>query len=134
MKKKNKFVNLYAKEGRDKLAILLPGRQPCDCLAQKHKLINNCLSCGRIVCEQEGSGPCLFCGSLVSLISVASKMNKSQPIIFYSLHHLLIPPACQRVVLHPCVQKAQMIKISRSYFITNQKKNILYIARGYLRR
>lgn len=65
-KKKSKFVNLYAKEGQDKLAVLLPGRHPCDCLAQKHKLVNNCLSCGRIVCDQEGSGPCLFCGSLVS--------------------------------------------------------------------
>lgn len=64
-KKKNKFVNLYAKEGQDKLAVLLPGRHGCECLAQKHKLINNCISCGRIVCEQEGSGPCLFCGSLV---------------------------------------------------------------------
>ncbi|XP_033488714.1 activating signal cointegrator 1 [Epinephelus lanceolatus] len=64
-KKKSKFVNLYAKEGQDKLSILLPGRHACDCLAQKHKLINNCISCGRIVCEQEGSGPCLFCGSLV---------------------------------------------------------------------
>ncbi|KAF6719058.1 Activating signal cointegrator 1 [Oryzias melastigma] len=64
-KKKSKFVNLYAKEGQDKLAVLLPGRHPCDCLAQKHKLVNNCLSCGRIVCDQEGSGPCLFCGSLV---------------------------------------------------------------------
>ncbi|GAA6091904.1 activating signal cointegrator 1 [Tachysurus ichikawai] len=64
-KKKNKFVNLYAKEGQDKLTILLPGRHSCDCLAQKHKLINNCLTCGRIVCEQEGSGPCFFCGSLV---------------------------------------------------------------------
>ncbi|RXN17698.1 activating signal cointegrator 1 [Labeo rohita] len=65
VKKKSKFVNLYAKEGRDKLAVLLPGRQACECLAQKHRLINNCLSCGRIVCEQEGSGPCLFCGNLV---------------------------------------------------------------------
>ncbi|XP_029936754.1 activating signal cointegrator 1 isoform X1 [Myripristis murdjan] len=64
-KKKSKFVNLYAKEGQDKLAVILPGRHTCDCLAQKHNLINNCLSCGRIVCEQEGSGPCLFCGSLV---------------------------------------------------------------------
>lgn len=64
-KKKSKYVNLYAKEGQDKLAVLLPGRHPCECLAQKHKLINNCISCGRIVCEQEGSGPCLFCGSLV---------------------------------------------------------------------
>lgn len=64
-KKKAKFVNLYNKEGQDRLAVLLPGRHACECLAQKHKLINNCISCGRIVCEQEGSGPCLFCGSLV---------------------------------------------------------------------
>uniref|UniRef100_A0A8C5ALN7 Activating signal cointegrator 1 n=1 Tax=Gadus morhua TaxID=8049 RepID=A0A8C5ALN7_GADMO len=64
-KKKNKFVNLYAKEGEGKLTVMLPGRHGCECLAQKHNLINNCLSCGRIVCEQEGSGPCLFCGNLV---------------------------------------------------------------------
>ncbi|XP_069382342.1 activating signal cointegrator 1 isoform X2 [Paralichthys olivaceus] len=64
-KKKSKFVSLYNKEGQDRLAILLPGRHTCECLAQKHQLINNCISCGRIVCEQEGSGPCLFCGSLV---------------------------------------------------------------------
>ncbi|XP_012500284.1 PREDICTED: activating signal cointegrator 1 [Propithecus coquereli] len=64
VKKKTKFVNLYAREGQDRLAVLLPGRHPCDCLGQKHKLINNCLICGRIVCEQEGSGPCLFCGTL----------------------------------------------------------------------
>uniref|UniRef100_A0AAX7THA8 Zinc finger C2HC5-type domain-containing protein n=1 Tax=Astatotilapia calliptera TaxID=8154 RepID=A0AAX7THA8_ASTCA len=64
-KKKTKFVNLYAKEGQDRLAVLLPGRHACECLAQKHKLINNCITCGRIVCEQEGSGPCFFCGSLV---------------------------------------------------------------------
>uniref|UniRef100_A0ACB8E5J1 Activating signal cointegrator 1 n=1 Tax=Sphaerodactylus townsendi TaxID=933632 RepID=A0ACB8E5J1_9SAUR len=64
-KKKAKYVNLYTKEGQDKLAVMLPGRHPCECLAQKHKLLNNCLTCGRIVCEQEGSGPCLFCGTLV---------------------------------------------------------------------
>ncbi|XP_061616734.1 activating signal cointegrator 1 [Phyllopteryx taeniolatus] len=64
-KKKSKFTNLYAQEGQDKLTVILPGRHSCDCLAQKHRLINNCISCGRIVCEQEGSGPCLFCGKLV---------------------------------------------------------------------
>ncbi|XP_068429740.1 activating signal cointegrator 1 [Clinocottus analis] len=64
-KKKSKFVNLYAKEGQDKTTILLSGRHACECLAQKHNLINNCITCGRIVCEQEGSGPCLFCGILV---------------------------------------------------------------------
>ncbi|CAN2391531.1 Thyroid hormone receptor interactor 4, partial [Pristimantis euphronides] len=64
-KKKQKYVNLYTKEGQDRLTVLIPGRHPCDCLAQKHKLINNCITCGRIVCEQEGSGPCLFCDNLV---------------------------------------------------------------------
>ncbi|XP_063782427.1 activating signal cointegrator 1 isoform X2 [Pseudophryne corroboree] len=64
-KKKQKFVNLYTTEGQDRLAVLIPGRYPCECLAQKHKLINNCMTCGRIVCEQEGSGPCFFCGNLV---------------------------------------------------------------------
>ncbi|NXH22432.1 TRIP4 protein, partial [Bucco capensis] len=64
-KKKPKYVSLYTKEGQDKLAVLIPGRHACECLGQKHKLINNCLVCGRIVCEQEGSGPCLFCASLV---------------------------------------------------------------------
>ncbi|ETE66571.1 Activating signal cointegrator 1, partial [Ophiophagus hannah] len=66
-KRKAKYVNLYTKEGQDKLAVMLPGRHSCECLAQKHKLINNCLTCGRIVCEQEGSGPCLFCGTLADI-------------------------------------------------------------------
>ncbi|XP_053933951.1 activating signal cointegrator 1 isoform X2 [Cuculus canorus] len=63
-KKKPKYVSLYSKEGQDKLAVLIPGRHACECLGQKHKLVNNCLDCGRIVCVQEGSGPCLFCGAL----------------------------------------------------------------------
>ncbi|KAK8732045.1 hypothetical protein OTU49_007156 [Cherax quadricarinatus] len=65
-KKKTKFVNLYSDEGQDRDVVLLSGRHKCDCQASKHKLINNCLKCGRIVCEQEGSGPCQFCGNLVT--------------------------------------------------------------------
>ncbi|GJP34498.1 hypothetical protein CLOM_g18939 [Closterium sp. NIES-68] len=38
---------------------------PCDCQAAIHHLVNNCLGCGKIVCEQEGEGPCKFCGVLV---------------------------------------------------------------------
>ncbi|XP_055525404.1 activating signal cointegrator 1 [Wyeomyia smithii] len=64
VKKKTKFVSLYDQEGRANV-VLLKGRHLCDCQASKHKLVNNCLHCGRIICEQEGSGPCLFCGSLV---------------------------------------------------------------------
>lgn len=64
-KKKNKYVNLYGQDGEMRDIILLKGRHMCNCQAAKHKLINNCIQCGRIVCEQEGSGPCLFCGNLV---------------------------------------------------------------------
>ncbi|ONK73889.1 uncharacterized protein A4U43_C03F610 [Asparagus officinalis] len=39
--------------------------EPCSCQARRHKLVSNCLSCGKIVCEQEGEGPCSFCGALV---------------------------------------------------------------------
>ncbi|CAI5955914.1 unnamed protein product [Closterium sp. NIES-65] len=38
---------------------------PCECQAAIHHLVNNCLACGKIVCEQEGEGPCKFCGFLV---------------------------------------------------------------------
>lgn len=64
-KKRPKFVNLYSQEGQNKDIILLKGRHACQCQASKHKLINNCVKCGRIVCEQEGAGPCFFCGTLV---------------------------------------------------------------------
>ncbi|XP_070542239.1 activating signal cointegrator 1-like isoform X2 [Ptychodera flava] len=65
MKKKQKYVPLYSQEGQAKSTVQLPGRHPCECQAQKHRLINNCLKCGRVVCEQEGSGPCYYCGALV---------------------------------------------------------------------
>ncbi|XP_050332480.1 activating signal cointegrator 1 [Bactrocera neohumeralis] len=65
-KKKSKYVNLYTSDGSvSGEVIMLKGRRLCDCQASQHKLINNCLGCGRIVCEQEGSGPCLFCGDIV---------------------------------------------------------------------
>jgi hypothetical protein len=44
------------------------GRHKCNCQATKHDLINNCLKCGRIVCAQEGSGPCFFCFNPVCIL------------------------------------------------------------------
>ena len=64
-KRKTKFYNFYGKDGQTNDIVLLKGRNRCDCQAGKHKLVNNCLNCGRIVCEQEGSGACMFCGNLV---------------------------------------------------------------------
>ncbi|VDK31768.1 unnamed protein product [Taenia asiatica] len=63
---KRKFVPLFTESGTGSCtAVLLPGRHPCQCLAIRHPLIGNCTNCGRIVCEQEGSGACYFCGELV---------------------------------------------------------------------
>ncbi|XP_006563094.1 activating signal cointegrator 1 isoform X2 [Apis mellifera] len=63
-KKKPKFESIYSQDGKNR-EILLKGRHKCDCEAKRHTLINNCLNCGRIVCAQEGAGPCFFCGELV---------------------------------------------------------------------
>ncbi|XP_078440807.1 transcription regulator/ zinc ion binding protein [Wolffia australiana] len=46
-------------------AVVFKQGSPCDCQARRHGLVSNCLSCGKIVCEQEGEGPCGFCGALV---------------------------------------------------------------------
>lgn len=51
---------------RDLSKYKLEGRQICYCQCTKHRLISNCSVCGKIVCEQEGEGPCLFCGAWVS--------------------------------------------------------------------
>lgn len=75
-KKKSKFVSLYSDEGQNRDVILLQGRHRCDCQASKHKLINNCLKCGRIICEQEGSGPCPFCGNLVTTREEKEILNR----------------------------------------------------------
>lgn len=82
--KKKKYVNVFSNEGKERMIVRLPGeenfgrscdlddenvflgRSTCECQAAKHKLIGNCLKCGRIVCDQEGSGPCFFCGTLVN--------------------------------------------------------------------
>lgn len=40
-------------------------RRMCDCEAQKHDLVENCLGCGRLTCSAEGPGKCLQCGNLV---------------------------------------------------------------------
>ncbi|XP_045216561.1 activating signal cointegrator 1-like [Mercenaria mercenaria] len=65
VKKKQKFIPLFSKEGQALSVVQLAGRHVCECQAAKHKLISNCTRCGRVVCDQEGSGPCLFCGNLV---------------------------------------------------------------------
>lgn len=61
-KKSGKAVSLAE---ASKGSIVYQKGKPCSCQARQHRLISNCLSCGKIVCEQEGEGPCNFCGALV---------------------------------------------------------------------
>nr|XP_043636199.1 activating signal cointegrator 1 [Erigeron canadensis] len=61
-KKSGKAISLAE---ASKGSIIFPKGQPCSCEARRHRLVSNCLSCGKIVCEQEGEGPCSFCGALV---------------------------------------------------------------------
>ncbi|ALC49402.1 CG11710 [Drosophila busckii] len=78
-KKSGKYVNIYSNDGKllgD--TMLLKGRRKCDCQAAEHKLINNCMGCGRIVCEQEGSGACVCCGKLVYTNEEEQLMSKAQ--------------------------------------------------------
>lgn len=51
---------------------MCPGRSVCDCLGQEHEFMNNCTACGRIHCIEEGPGPCLFCGNMVSYLNIDS--------------------------------------------------------------
>lgn len=37
-------------------------RTICGCFATHHTYTTSCIHCGRIHCEKEGLGPCLFCG------------------------------------------------------------------------
>lgn len=61
-KKSGKVVTLAE---ASKGSIIFQQGKPCSCQARRHRLVSNCLSCGKIVCEQEGEGPCNFCGALV---------------------------------------------------------------------
>ncbi|KAF3774475.1 Activating signal cointegrator 1 [Nymphaea thermarum] len=63
--KKKKSGKLVSLADAAKGSIVFQQGKPCSCQARRHKLVSNCLSCGKIVCEQEGEGPCSFCGALV---------------------------------------------------------------------
>uniref|UniRef100_A0A095B1L7 Activating signal cointegrator 1 n=1 Tax=Schistosoma haematobium TaxID=6185 RepID=A0A095B1L7_SCHHA len=89
-KKKTKFYPLFCEGAQsDQLVSLLPGRHPCQCLATKHQLVNNCLNCGRIVCAQEGSGPCYYCGSLVCTIDEEYQLSLGTAKHSQKLHNKL---------------------------------------------
>ncbi|KAF0915397.1 hypothetical protein E2562_036095 [Oryza meyeriana var. granulata] len=62
---KKKVVKSISLAEAAKGSIVFKQGKPCSCQARQHNLVSNCLSCGKIVCEQVGEGPCSFCGTLV---------------------------------------------------------------------
>ena len=64
-KKKDKKVAAVSLADAARGAVVFKQGTPCSCQARRHGLVSNCLGCGKIVCEQEGEGPCSFCGVLV---------------------------------------------------------------------
>lgn len=101
--KKTKYVNLYSQEGKNAQVIMLKGRHHCDCQASKHDLVNNCQKCGRIVCTQEGSGPCVFCGNLVCTPGEQKELNaktKSSAKLMQSLMDQARPEGWEQALLH----------------------------------
>lgn len=63
--KKKKAGKVISLAEAAKGSVVFQQGKPCSCQARRHKLVGNCLCCGKIVCEQEGEGPCSFCGALV---------------------------------------------------------------------
>jgi hypothetical protein len=50
-----------------------PKLHNCDCQATRHPLWMNCISCGQILCEAHGPGPCCsYCGVALSFIGERS--------------------------------------------------------------
>ncbi|KAI0990079.1 hypothetical protein GJ496_001838 [Pomphorhynchus laevis] len=77
--KTNKFkkeTNLKCKNTNRKAASVQQCRYECQCEAREHKLIGNCLNCGRIICALEGEGPCLTCGKNFEVLNGTKRFTK----------------------------------------------------------
>ncbi|GIX61890.1 zinc finger motif, C2HC5-type domain-containing protein [Babesia caballi] len=51
-------------------------RKQCGCGGHLHKCFGNCIGCGRILCAEEGEGPCFHCGAHVFDPSDMGKVPK----------------------------------------------------------
>lgn len=56
-------------------------RRSCDCEAQIHDLLENCLNCGRLTCEAEGPGKCFCCGSVILNNDQRERLKKHVDIV-----------------------------------------------------
>ncbi|KAG5447719.1 Activating signal cointegrator 1 [Clonorchis sinensis] len=127
-KQKPKFYPLFTEGARgDHLVSLLPGRHPCQCLATKHQLVSNCTNCGRIVCAQEGSGPCFFCGNLVCSKEERDKIALGTKQAVKLKNRLLHAPWAPGTQTPPyrrksCAKRANAVDVPGSYDDENSQE------------
>eukprot|EP00096_Caligus_rogercresseyi_P000273 TRINITY_DN10680_c0_g1_i1.p1 TRINITY_DN10680_c0_g1~~TRINITY_DN10680_c0_g1_i1.p1 ORF type:complete len:521 (+),score=108.37 TRINITY_DN10680_c0_g1_i1:23-1564(+) len=114
---KGKYINFYGDPEAD--SFLLSGRHLCECQATKHKLINNCVKCGRIVCEQEGSGPCMKCSALVCTKEEMSIVSRGSRKSEQLMKKLMGAEAHKNKLLEfdrTCEKRTQVIDDENDYF------------------
>ncbi len=80
-------TNKVTRPIKDVSKFLVSGRQMCYCQATRHTLVNNCVQCGKVVCEQEGEGPCLFCGQWVDREAVYEVGEEAAEAYEIALNH-----------------------------------------------
>merc|ERR1719199_761961 len=49
------------KDKEDKRLIII------DSASGRHPILTNCINCGKVIAEEEGWGPCLFCGNALEI-------------------------------------------------------------------
>ncbi|KAI3649963.1 hypothetical protein MP228_005595 [Amoeboaphelidium protococcarum] len=72
-----KQSNQKSKSGNKNIS-KMTGRDSCNCCAQLHDLVRNCLNCGKIICQLEGKGPCTFCDASDGQVAGKSKQTRSK--------------------------------------------------------
>lgn len=71
----------------------------CGCFGTEHSVINNCLTCGRIICAREGERPCPYCGTPVfsdATLNDPDRLEALQEEMKERIGSQHFIPACQR--------------------------------------
>lgn len=103
------------------------GRHKCNCEAKRHALINNCLNCGRIVCAQEGAGPCLFCDELVcSPMQQAILQSKTKQAD--TLYNKLMDKKSSKGLEKSLQQRDRLLEYDRNRYVLVACIKIIYVS------
>lgn len=89
-------------------------RKACDCEAQVHELLENCLNCGRLTCESEGPGKCFSCGSIVVSQGQREKLKK----------HIDIMQSFPATSSHKASAGTKIVDTQFDYFTIDSSKHL----------